>query len=241
VVRYAGQLLDVQNGFVFFTTGDGFRLSPTAKIDDPSGGPTKLQPVTRVYARAAFDTGSGAVVELALSTKPLPNEASYQDIQRFAIAVSTPAPNPELAPREGFSGRDVLVTFTVEVPARTPFGDTVYLATDISGWSATAIRMDRIDALHYKCTQTFKSGTKFLYRYTRGSWQSAERGQNGLEVPPRQFLVRNADVQSISNVVYHWGDEQSNAPDLGSAIPTPFNPIPFKTPPPAPYPTPPHH
>ncbi len=231
VLRYAGQLLDVQNGFVFFTTGDGFRLSPTAKIDDPAGGPTKLQPVTRVYARASFDTGSGAIVELALSSKPLPGEASYQDVQRFAVATSTEAPNPDLAAKEGFSGRDVLVTFTVQVPPRTPFGDTVYLATDISGWSATAIRMDRIDALHYRITQTFKSGTKFLYRYTRGSWQSAERGQNGLDVPPRQFLVRNADVQSVDNVVYHWGDEQSNAPDLGSSIPTPFAPIPFRTPP----------
>jgi pullulanase len=124
----------------------------------------------------------------------------------------------------------VLVTFTVQVPPRTPFGDTVYLATDISGWSATAIRMDRIDALHYRVTQTFKSGTHFLYRYTRGSWQSAERGQNGLEVPPREFLVRNADTQSVTNVVYHWGDEDPTAPDLGNAIPTPFQPIPFKTP-----------
>jgi hypothetical protein len=231
VVRYSGQLLDFQKGFVFFTTGDGFRISPDAKIDDAAGGPTTLKPQTRVYARAAFDTGNGAIVELALSTKPLPNEASYQEIQRFAVTLSTEAPNPELAPREGFSGRDVLVTFTVQVPPRTPFTDTVYLATDISGWSATAIRMDRIDALHYKITQTFKSGTKFLYRYTRGSWQSAERGQNGLEVPPRQFLVRNSDTQNVDNVVYHWGDEQSNAPDLGNSVPTPYQPIPFKTPP----------
>jgi hypothetical protein len=240
-VRYAGQLLDVQSGFVFFTTGDGFRIKPDAKIDDPSGGPTKLQPATRVYARAAFDTGNGEIIELALSPRPLPNEATYQDIQKFAVALSTVAPNPDLVARDGFTGRNVLVTFTVQVPSKTPFGDSVYLATDISGWSATAIRMDRIDALHYKITQTFQSGTRFLYRYTRGSWQSAERGQNGLEVPPRQFLVRNADVQSIDNIVFHWGDEQSNSPDLGSAIPTPFQPIPFRTPPIVPAPTPPHH
>jgi hypothetical protein len=231
VVRYSGQLLDVQKGFVFFTTGDGFRLSPTAKIVDPSGGATKLKAETRTYARAAFDTGNGEVVELALSPRPLPNEATYQDIERFKVSLSTEAPNPELRPREGFNGKGVLVTFTVQVPPRTPFGDTVYLATDISGWSATAIRMDRIDALHYKITQTFTSGTRFLYRYTRGSWQSAERGQDGLEVPPRLFLVRNSDVQSVTNIVYHWGDEQSNAPDLGSSIPTPYQPIPFKTPP----------
>jgi len=240
VVRYAGQLLDVQNGYVFFTTGDGFRLGPNAKIDDASGGPTTLRPVTRVFARAAFDTGSGAIVELALSTKALPPEASYEDVAKFAIALSTAAPNPDLRQdKEGYSGRDVLVTFTVQVPPKTPFADTVYVATDISGWSATAIRMDRIDALHYRITQTFKSGTRFLYRYTRGSWQSAERGQNGLEVTPREFLVKNGDVQSINNIVYHWGDENANAPDLGNAIPTPYQPIPFTTPPSSK--PPPHH
>jgi hypothetical protein len=231
LVRYSGQLLDAQAGFIFFTTGDGFRASQGMKIDDPSGGSTTLKPQTRIYARAAFDTGSGEIVELALSTRPLPAEASYIDIQRFAIALSTPASNPELAPAEGFNGKDVLVVFTVEVPPRTPFGDTVYLATDVSGWSATAIRMDRIDALHYRATARFRSGTHFLYRYTRGSWRSAERGQNGLEVPPRSFVVHNADVQNVNNVVYHWGDEDSTAPDLGSSIPTPYQPIPFKTPP----------
>jgi hypothetical protein len=231
LVRYAGQLLDAQAGYVFFTTGDGFRLAPGVKIDDPAGGPTTLKPATRVYARAAIDTGNGQIVELALSTRALPAEASYQDIRGFAIALSTQAPNPDLGGGEGFNGKDVEVVFTVEVPPKTPFGDTVYLATDVSGWSATAIRMDRIDALHYRAQTRFRSGTHFLYRYTRGSWRSAERGQNGLEAPPRTFVVRNADVQSVDNVVYHWGDEDSSAPDLGSSIPTPYQPIPFKTPP----------
>ena len=121
----------------------------------------------------------------------------------------------------------------------TPLTDSVYISTDASGWLANAYRMDRVDALHYRITQTFQSGTRFLYRYTRGSWQSAERGQNGLEVTPREFLVKNGDVQSISNIVYHWGDENSNARDLGNAIPTPYQPIPFTTPPSSK--PPPHH
>jgi len=39
---------------------------------------------------------------------------------------------------DGFTGKPVLVVFTVQVPPKTPFGDTIYLATDVSGWSATA-------------------------------------------------------------------------------------------------------
>jgi len=231
LIRYSGQLLDYRKGYVFFTTGDGFRADPKLKIDDPNGKATTLAPATRVYARAAFDTGNGEIVELALSRSPLPTEANYEAIKGFVIAASTEAPNPDLGHGAGFSGRQVVVVFTVQVPSKTPFGDDIYMATDISGWSATAIRMDRIDTLHYRVSQNFLSGTRFLYRYTRGSWRSAERGQDGLEVPPRQFTVRDADTLNVNDVVYHWGDEDSSQPDLGSSIPTPFNPLPFNTPP----------
>jgi len=232
ILKFSGQILDDRAGFVFFTTGDAFRLDPSVKIDDAAtGGATKLAPVTRVYARAAFDTGTGHVVELALSPKKLPDEASYDDIKKFAVALSTPFANPDLGTNEGFNGKSVLVVFTVEVPPKTPFADAVYVATDTSGWSATAIRMDRVDALHYRVSRDFGSGSRFLYRYTRGSWQSAERGPNGLEVKPRVFLVRNADIQSKNDVVDSWGDSDQFAPDLNGALPTPFNPVPIVTPP----------
>ena len=232
LVRFTGQILDDRNGFVFFTTGDGFRLAPGVKIDDArTGGSTTLLPTTRTYARATFDATTGSVVELGLATHRLPDETSYETIKKFAVALSTPFVNPDLKGGEGLSGKPVLVTFTVEVPSKTPFADPVYVATDTSGWSATAIRMNRIDALHYRVTRPFSSGTRFLYRYTRGSWRSAERGQNGLEVPPRPFVVVNADVKSKSDIVYSWGDSDPFAPDLGQAVPTPFNPVPFVLPP----------
>jgi hypothetical protein len=233
LLRYAGRLLDVRRGYVFFTTGDGFRLDPNAKIvDAANGGPTKLQATTGTYALATFDESSGDVVELALSSRALPNDASYEAIARFAVALSTPYPNPDLnSTKEGFNGLPVLVVFTVEVPPKTPFGDSVYLATDVSGWSATAIKMDRVDALHYRVSRDFNSGTHFFYRYTRGSLSSAERGQDGLEVKPRELLVRNLDVQRVNNVVYHWGDENQFQPDLGAPLPTPYNPVPFNMPP----------
>jgi hypothetical protein len=234
LLRWSGQILDDRRGFVFFTTGDGFRLDPQLKVDDAaSGGATLLQPVTRVYARASFDTGNGRVVELSLSHKRLPDEATYDQIRKFAIALSTPAPNPDLAGGgPGFTGRAVLVAFTVEVPSRTPFADEVYIATDVSGWSATAIRMDRVDALHYRVSREFASGTILRYRYTRGSWRSSERNQAGMEPQPHTLVVKNVDVEPVRDIVYSWGDQDQSAPDLGNSIPTPFNPIPFNTPPP---------
>jgi hypothetical protein len=233
LLRWTGQILDDRSGFVFFTTGDGFRLDPAATVvDAASGGPTALRPVTRIYARASFDSGNGHVVQLALSHKKLPDEATYDQIQKFAVALSTPAPNPDLGGGAGYSGRAVLVAFTVEVPSRTPLADQVYLATDASGWSATAIRMDRVDGLHYRVSRNFASGTILKYRYTRGSWRSAERNQAGMEPQPHTLLVKDVDVEPVRDIVYSWGDQDQFAPDLGNSIPTPFNPIPFNTPPP---------
>jgi len=228
VVKYAGQILDYQGGFVFFTTGDGFRLAPDVKIDDAAtGGPTNLVPETRTYARASFDTGNGAVVELSLSRRKLPDDATYDQIKSFAIALSTPQANPDLGHREGYTGLPVQVTFIVEVPPKTPFSDQIYLATDVSGWSATAIRMDRIDSLHYRVTRVFSSGTRLLYRYTRGSWKSSDVGQDGIQMKPRVLLVRNTDVSTQSDTVYGWEDQDPFSPDLGNTLPTPFNPNPF--------------
>jgi hypothetical protein len=232
IVKYAGQLLDYRDGFAFFTTGDAYRVDPNVKIDDAAtGGPTSLVPETRVYARAGFDTGNGGIVELSLSQKKLPDDASYQDIKKFAVALSTPYANPDLVAGEGFSGKPVPVTFLVEVPPKTPISDQIYLATDVSGWSSTAIRMDRVDALHYRVTRLLASGTVLRYRYTRGSWQSADDDQNGLAMKPRVLVVKNADYRVVRDIVYAWQDENQFLPDNGSTLPTPFNPVPFNLPP----------
>ena len=246
---FAGQILDERDGYIFFSTGDGFRLGTAVKLADAfTGGPTTLAPVTRTYARATFDA-KGNVVELALSKRKLPDDATYDDAtviglrHEYAIALSPERPNPDLARpgsgaggvgSGGFTGGNVRVIFLVEVPPKTPFGDSVYIATDKSGWSATAIRLDRVDALHYRVSIDQPSGAKLYYKYTRGSWRSSERGENGIEGKPRLLLVQNLDVQTRRDTVASWGDEDQFAPDLGGGVPTPFNPIPFNVPPPPP-------
>jgi hypothetical protein len=128
VLRYSGQLLDVRGGFVFFTTGDGFALDPQCRmVNAATGAPTTRAAVTGMYASASFDPQSGHVVELALSQTPLPQAASYGAIQHFAVALSTPYPDPDLASTPGsgsapggpYTGRRVLVQFTVQVPPTT--------------------------------------------------------------------------------------------------------------------------
>jgi hypothetical protein len=246
----SGQLLAYQDGFVFFTTGDGFRVAPGVAIRDAkTGGTTTLAPAPRVWARATFDV-TGTVTELDLSRAPLPAVGNFADVTRFAVAASSPAPNPDLlayqnlatpAPGETvaaanvrYSGKPVLVTFIVQVPPNTPPTSSVYITTDQSGWNAQAVPMDRVDALHYQITRRYPSGTIFHYLYDRGSFQSKEIAQNGLDRTPRNFVVPDADVRVIRDTVYSWQDQVPGNINQAQPqiMPTPYNPAPFPNLPP---------
>jgi hypothetical protein len=239
-VVVSGQLLAYQDGYVFFTTGDGFHVAPNVVLRDArTNGAATIQPAPRIWARATFDA-TGTVTELDLSRTPLPPEGSFAEVSRFAVALSTPYPDPDLVPyvpspgasippNVHFNGKPVLVTFIVEVPPNTPFTASVYMTTDQSGWNPQAVPMDRVDALHYKITERLKSGTIFHYFYTRGSFQTEEVSQNGLQRKPREIVVTNSDVRVVNDKVFAWLDSlagtQQQAPT--NALPTPYNPLPF--------------
>lgn len=234
-----GQLLAYQEGFVFFTSGDGFRVSPHVVIDDAATGTaTTIAPGPRVWARATFDA-DGTVVKLDLSRKKLAPEGSFDQVGKFAVALSTPVPNPDLVPHTPapdetrnpnltYSGKPVLVTFIVQVPPNTPLTASVYITTDASGWNAQAIPMDRVDALHYRITRRIPSGTVFRYLYDRGSLQASEIAENGLQRTPRELVLPDADVRAIHDIVYQWLDTATGLQNVQpNTMPSPYNPGPF--------------
>ena len=255
LIRFSGQLLDVRNGFVYFTTSDAFKASPTLRTVSLDPGAPIPAAAARVFARATLDPASGSIVELALTRRRLPQDAAYAQAyaqaHAFVVAAASrtiPAPEIEYhGSGKPPTGKPVAVTFYVQVPPTTPLSDNVYITTDASAWVANAMRMDRIDALHYRLTRTYASGTKFAYRYTRGSWTSIEVGEDGLEDDPHSFSVPEVDAKRLDNVVYRWSDQNPAQQQVGpDSIPTPFNPNPFGTFPsgivhpgvPAPSPTP---
>ncbi len=237
-ISITGQLLAYQDGFVFFTSGDGFRVSPKITIlDDQTKHPSARAPRARDYARADFDD-AGQVVELDLSAKAFPMQPLPDSVQKFVVVASSPYPNPELAQpatrtRNGvsqtFSGKLVLVKITVQVPPTTPAAAQIFIATDQDSWNPQAIRLDRIDALHFSVTRRIASGTILHYLYTRGSLSAEERGENGLERPAHELIVTDADVRAVSDIVYNWADQTSGSglTVQPGVIPTPYNPVPF--------------
>jgi hypothetical protein len=234
------QILDYEKGYVFFTTGDGFRVAPNVQIVN---GPA----ATRRFARVTFDE-SGVVTKIEVSNTKLPPEGDLSAVHRFAIALSPAAPNPDLAPPTGFNrckntigGRLVTVTVSVQVPPSTGLTEQVYMTSDQSGWYAQAYRLDRVDALHYQTLLKLYSGTQLHVLFDRGSTQSIQVGQNGIEQPPLLLCVGNEDVQAFSAKIYHWADEQiGGQQQLPQTLPTPYNPAPFPNlpVPPAGVPTP---
>jgi len=146
--------------------------------------------------------------------------------------------NPELAPvqadatgaeaRRHYTGAPVPVSFVVRVPPSTPLTASIYITTDQSAWNPQAIRMDRIDALHFRITRTFASGTRFKYLYTRGSLSTQEVDERGIQRVPRQILVPDIQTLARGDEVYAWQDTNvGNQQPQPDGIPTPYNPVPF--------------
>jgi hypothetical protein len=232
------QILDYEKGWLFITTGDGFHVAPDVSVVN---GPAEA----RRYARITFDA-TGVVTRIEVSKTKLPPEGDLAAIHRFAVELTPPVANPELAPKAGGDrcsrtqgGKLVGITITVQVPPTTALTDTVYMTSDQSGWNAQAYRLDRIDAVHYRTMLKLYSGTILHVLFDRGSTQSIQVGENGLDVPPYLLCIGDEDAQAFRATVYRWGDEKTGGiQPVPQAMPTPYNPAPFPNLPTPPQPTP---
>jgi hypothetical protein len=231
LVRFTGQLLDVRNGYVYFTTGDAFKLADTPRIADyDTGKPTTLKPRAKLFARALFDPATKQVVELDLTARHLAPDVAYAAVaQPLAATRPTTERAPEIVGVK-LTGKEVAVAFLVTVPPTTPLNASVYISTDVSGWNPQAIKLDRIDGNRYRAVRRFASGTKFAYRVTRGSWNSVAVGNDGLQAPALEYVTKEVDAQEARTDVFAWTDDRGNAPQGAQpgAVPTPYNPNPFQ-------------
>ena len=221
------QILDYEKGYVFFTTGDGFKVAPDVVIVNGPPGPPS-------YARVTFDA-NGTVTRIEVSHTKLPPEGDLASIHRYAIALSPPQPNPELAPHRSLDrcartrgGKLVAISITVQVPPSTGLTDQVYMTSDQSGWNPQAYKLDRIDGLHYRTQLKLYSGTVMHVLFDRGSTQSVQVGENGIEEKPYLLCIGDEDAQAFTRTVYRWGDETAGGTlPVPQTFPTPYNPAPF--------------
>lgn len=103
--------------------------------------------------------------------------------------------------------REVQVTFTVTVPETTPAGETVYIAGSFQGWAPGATPMTQVDATHWTITLPLTEGSLIEYKYTRGSWDTVEKGAACEEISNRRLTIlygANGTQTHTSDVVATW-------------------------------------
>jgi hypothetical protein len=127
---------------------------------------------------------------------------------------ATPRPAAEI-PRTAFvlapaangdADQTALVTIQilVTVPPRTPPTDDIYVSTERSNWSPSEVRMDRVDARHFRLTVQLHRGAQLAFRITRGSAATMER--DAARALPKAHVAVGEPNARVEVDVPAWAD-----------------------------------
>ncbi|MDB5042384.1 MAG: hypothetical protein JWN27_3110 [Candidatus Eremiobacteraeota bacterium] len=98
----------------------------------------------------------------------------------------------------------VNVEILVTVPPRTPPADDIYVSTERSNWSPNEVRMDRVDARHFRLTLQVHRGASIAFRVTRGSYGTLERDAS--RALPRAHVAAGEPNGRVEVDVAAWAD-----------------------------------
>jgi hypothetical protein len=195
VVR--GVALVAENGYLVFTTGDAVKLAPGVATNGVTLGKTVrvvLDPLT--HLATALDADPGAEE---------PGDVDASALPRAYVAVD-PRSAQAVSATRGASAQAGLATVTIDVrvPDDTPPGDDIYLATDRSGFSASELRLNRVDAHRWSIALQLPALSTLHYLFTRGSYATVERTRGGGIAPARGLTA--AGRTTVDDAVARWAD-----------------------------------
>ncbi len=100
------------------------------------------------------------------------------------------------------------ITIRVEVPDSTPSGDLIYIAGDFQSWNPgdPAYALTEQTDGSWEITLSLPDAIPIQYKFTRGSWQTVEKGSTGEEIPNRVHTPQG--TETINHVVANWADIQ---------------------------------
>jgi glycosidase len=101
--------------------------------------------------------------------------------------------------------RPVQVTFNVALPDTTPAGDDIYMGGTLNGWDPAGTQLTRT-GLAATVTLTLYEGENVEYKYTRGNWETVEKGAACEEVANRTFTVfyGSGGTMTRDDTVLNW-------------------------------------
>jgi predicted alpha/beta superfamily hydrolase len=105
------------------------------------------------------------------------------------------------------------VTFIIEsLPAYTPPQDILYIAGDFTGWDPgdPAYVLSKNNDQKWQITlDSATEGTVIQFKFTRGSWETVEKGAQGEEIGNRLFTFGNSDTVHV--IIYNWAQDAPNS------------------------------
>jgi predicted alpha/beta superfamily hydrolase len=105
------------------------------------------------------------------------------------------------------SARDAMVTFKVFAPADTPSDASVFIAGNIPSlgpWDPGKVKLGNIGDRTYAITLILPPGLDLQYKFTRGSWETVEKGRWFEEIPDREHHVLGDETVAVN--VQNWRD-----------------------------------
>ena len=192
--------LFVREGAIIPTT-DGIDIYPSETpstftlVEDD--GPTTIDVVRETDgARVKISGTKSHVVRIHRVDVPAGN---YDPIARTITATVSGETKIQYDPTISDPSPPIEVTFEVRVPADSP--NPVSVAVSATGW--THVPLTRVAPDRARGTVMVPRGEWFEYKYTRGDWDSVEKGTGCSERPNR---YRFGDPKSQSDVVDAWRD-----------------------------------
>ena len=100
------------------------------------------------------------------------------------------------------------VTFIIDnLPSVTPPQDNLYIAGDFTGWNpgSASYMLHKNDQDKWEITLAEQaSGTVIHFKFTRGSWETVEKGASGEEISDRTFTFGNGETIPVD--ILNWAD-----------------------------------
>jgi len=100
-----------------------------------------------------------------------------------------------------------MVTFKVLAPEDTPPDASIYISgniTSLGPWDPGKVKLGAIGDQTYAITLILPAGLDFQYKFTRGSWESVEKGRWFEEIPDREHHVLGDETVTVR--VHNWRD-----------------------------------
>ena len=104
------------------------------------------------------------------------------------------------------------VTFTLaSIPDYTPESDQIYIAGSMNGWNPgdAQYALQKNDSDIWEITiNGYSDGETIEFKFTRGSWETVEKGTEGEEISNRSFTFGNGETVEIT--IHNWADNNGN-------------------------------